>query len=269
MARGIGLGLGLGLPPAGGSPAARFSTASRTLISAWSVPPSITRQIQMNALMTGLVADGVMPLILGMWVANSNDQGSRLNWKTPASFPLVNVSTGPTFVADRGWTGDGLATALSTQITPSTDGGAIYTQNSASLHVWARTNVAENAADIGAAVTNNAFIRARSAGDAISGTINTAATSTASIASSIGMTSMTRPDAANERIYKNGVQQGTDLAVASVGLPAAAIRLCGRGNDLFSTKQIAAGVVGGHMTTAQILALYNRLNTFLTAIGAA
>lgn len=269
MPKALGLGLGLGLRPQASSPAAGFVDATDTLIAAWSSPPTITRQILMNQFIAGLQTDGVWNSILGIWLAGSNDQGSRLNWKTPASFALANVGTGPTFVADRGWTGNGVDQALSTQITPSTDGGAIYTQDSAGLHVWCRTNVAENAADIGAAVTHNAFIRTRSAGDAISGTVNTAATSTAVIASSIGLTSIVRPNSANERIYKNGVQQGSDLAVASTGLPAGPMRLCGRGTDLWSTKQIAAGVITGGLTTPQVLALYTRMNTYLTAIGAA
>jgi hypothetical protein len=263
----VGLGIGLGFGVSRGD--APIDADAVTLFAAMSTPASGDRQELIDSTIKRLKAAGIWSKMDLIYTLAAHDaQARRLNWKAPGSFALTDVSTGPTFVTDRGDTGNGSSTALDTGFTPATH-GANYTQDSASLWVWCLTNVAENAADIGAAVTHNAFIRTRSAGDAISGTVNSGSTSTAVMANSIGFTGMSRPNASTERIFKNGAQVGSDLSVTSTGRPAGAIRICGRATDLWSTKQIAFAAVGGDLTVTEAASFYAIILDYLEGVGAA
>lgn len=254
--------------PGGATGGASFDLDAAALFAAMSPAPDAARQQLLNTYITGLKSAGIWPLLDILYVlAQHSAQAARLNFKDPATFTLANVGAGPTFETDRDATGNGSSTALSTQWTPSSD-AVQFTQDNASMWVWARDNIAENAADCGAAVTHSSFIRTRSAGDAISMTLNGATTSTSVIASSIGMTGISRADGTTQRIWKNGVQQGTGFAGASTGLPAGAVRICGRATDLFSTKGIAMFAAGASLGGRE-LAFYNLTHAFLQGVGAA
>jgi hypothetical protein len=263
----IGLGLGVG----GRAPETvlDLDSATDTLLAAMTQQPFDPRKQAIDDLVTGLKTAGVWAkLDLLYLLAAHTEQAARLNWKAPASFACINVGAGPTFVADRGFTGNGSSTALNTQYTPATHGSQ-FAQDSASMWVWCRTNVAENAADIGAAVTHNTFVRSRSAGDAISYTVNGATTTTVASATSIGLTGISRADGTNQQSWKNGVAQGAAQAGASTGLPAGAVRICGRATDLWSTKQISMAAVGAALSTQEALDLYTLTQAYLQSVGAA
>jgi hypothetical protein len=237
-------------------------------IAEMSEAPDATRSHLINTYVLTLKDAGIWPLMDIIYlVAAHDDNASRINLKTPGSFAMANVSTGPTFEADAGQTGNGSSTALSTQWTPSTQ-AVRFTQNDASMWVWCTTDVAENAADCGAAVTHNSFIRARSAGDAISVSINSGTTTTVSIGTSIGLTGVSRNGASIQDVWKNGVQVGAG-AGASTGLPAGAVRICGRATDLFSSKQIAFFAAGASLNATQALDFYNATLAYLEGVGAA
>jgi hypothetical protein len=261
---GIGLGLDIGRRRSGA-----LDADAVALFAAMTTPANGDRQRLISRTFSDLKEANVFSKMDAMYaLAAHAAQPRRLNWIDPATFALTDIGTGTTFEVDRGDTGNGSSTALNTNLSLATQ-AVQFTQDSASLWVWCLTNVAENAADIGAAVTHNAFIRARSAGDAISGTINNAATSTAAVATSVGFSGITRPDSATQRIFKNGVQLGSDLAVASTGLPTNTVRICGRATDLFSTKQIAFAAIGGHLTATEAADFYAIILAYLQALGAA
>lgn len=260
----LGLGLGLGLQFGG----LALDPSAAALIAAMTTPPSAGRAALINAAIVGLKSDGVWPLLDVLYLpAAADSQAGNLNWTAPASFALTGVGGGATHVADRGYTGDGLATAMSTNYTPSTD-AVQFTQNNASMWVWSVTDVAENAADCGAAVTHNSFIRARSPGNAISANLNSATTVTAAIGTAVGLTGISRLDASNVSLWKNGVQQGSAIAAVSSGLPTAALRICGRTTDLFSTKQIAMFAAGADLGGRES-SFFSRIQAYLQGVGAA
>jgi hypothetical protein len=248
---------------------AAIAAETSTLVAAMDVLPSIRRKGLNNTYIVGLKAAGIWSKLDLLYVLAAHDeQAARLNWVDPASFEATNVGAGPTFVADRGITGNGSSTAWSTGYTPATHTDQ-FTQDSASMWVWCLTNVAENAADFGAAVTHNSFVRTRSAGDAISYTVNGATTSTVASATSIGMTGISRADGTNQQAWKNGAASGAAAAGASTGLPAAAFRIGGRGNDLWSTKQIAMAAAGAALSAGEAEDFYELTLAYLQGVGAA
>jgi hypothetical protein len=248
---------------------AAIAAETSTLTAAMDVAPTIRRKGLINTYVAGLKTAGVWTKLDLLYVLAAHDeQAARLNWVAPATFEAVNVGAGPTFVADRGITGNGSSTAWSTGYTPATHASQLA-QDSASLWVWCLTNVAENAADFGAAVTHNSFVRTRSAGDAISYTVNGATTSTVGSATSIGMTGISRADGTNQQAWKNGAASGAAAAGASTGLPAAAFRIGGRGNDLWSTKQIAMAAAGAALSAGEAEDFYDLTLAYLQGVGAA
>ena len=93
----------------------------------------------------------------------SNSIAARTSFVNPSSTIITEVNA-PTFTANRGYQGNGATSYLNTNFTPSTQ-GVKYTQNSASLFIYSRTNVAANYIDIGViANLNKSFITLRDTG---------------------------------------------------------------------------------------------------------
>jgi hypothetical protein len=248
---------------------ANFAAETSTLLAAMDVEPATGRQSLINTYIVGLKDAGIWAKFDLLYVLAAHDeQAARLNWVAPASFEAVNVGAGPTFVADRGITGDGSSTAWSTGYIPNTN-GVQFSLNNASMWVWCNTNVSENAADFGVSVSQSSFIRARSAGDTISAVLNGSATSTVAIASSIGLTGISRVDDSTQHLWKNGVEQGTGSGGFADGLPTGEVRICGRGTDLFSTKQIAMAAAGAALSEGEAADFYSLTLAYLQGVGAA
>jgi hypothetical protein len=93
----------------------------------------------------------------------SNSIAARTSFVNPSSTIITEVNA-PTFTANRGYQGNGATSYLNTNFTPSTQ-GVKYTQNSASLFIYSRTNVAANYIDIGVTANlNKSFIIPRDTG---------------------------------------------------------------------------------------------------------
>lgn len=267
--------LGIGISPVNcwmGSkdgPPVELGEDAATLVAAMVATPTNTRQALINDYIAALDAAGVWDKLDILYViAAHSEQAARLNWKAPASFAATNVGAGPTFVANRGITGNGSSTAWNTGWTAGTH-GVNFVQDNASMWVWCNTNVAENMSDFGAAITHNSFIRSRSAGNAISYTLNGATTSTPAIATSVGMTGISRADGTNQQAWKNGVASGAAAAGASTGLPGAAFRIGGRANDHWSTKQVALAAAGAALSVQEVADFYAATLTYMQGVGAA
>lgn len=235
-------------------------------VAAMTAEPNGIRKRLIDTYVLALKAAGVWDKLDILYLlAAHTSQAARLNLKDPEAFTLIDV-VAPTFTIDRGFQGNGSTQALSTQFTPSTD-GVNFTQDDASLWVWCLTTADEGGADCGAAVTQNSFIRARSAGTTIQVSLNNAVTTSNAIGTAVGLTGVSRNDANNQRIWKNGVELSS-AAGTSAGLPTNAFRICGRYNDSFSTKLIANFAAGAYLDTDEGLAYYNATLAYLQGVGA-
>lgn len=93
----------------------------------------------------------------------SNSIAARTSFVNPSSTIITEVNA-PTFTANRGYQGNGTTSYLNTNFTPSTQ-AVKYTQNSASLFIYSRTDIAANYIDIGViANLNKSFITPRDPG---------------------------------------------------------------------------------------------------------
>lgn len=235
------------------------------LVSRFTTPPTQARLVLINQTFTALINAGLLAKLDVLCVrAAADSQAARQNWIQNA-FNSVATNT-PTFVADRGYTGDGASSFLNTNFTPSTAGG-LWSQNSASLGVWSLTDLASNGIPVGASGPLFSCVNPWTASNtALYRMSNNGANSSAASTTSLGLFSVSRASSTTQRVYRNGVQLGTG-AVNSTGIDSTPVRVLA-GGGTFDIRQVAADFAGADLTTADQLALYNALNPYMMAVGA-
>jgi hypothetical protein len=265
MPMNLSIGLALGsVTTSGGGAGVSYDAAASALFGRFTTPPSDARKGQINTLITALKTAGVWAKLDALYVmAAADTQAAMRNWIADAY--NLTTSAAPTFVADRGYTGNASSQFLTTSFNPATAISPKFVQNSGAIGVYVLTNIAQDGDDFG---NTNSLIRSRSAANAFGGRVNQATTtSLAAINTSIGHNVVRRPDASNIQHFKNGAQVNT-AAVASAAPDSANFDIC-RGVGGYSSKQIAASHFGQTLSDAEILAFYNAVNAYMVAVGAA
>jgi len=242
-----------------------FSSEALALFARFTTPPTYARSVLINNLINSLIVSGVWRQLDALYVmAAADSQAARLNWK--ADFFNLTAVSSPTFTADRGYAGDGVASYLDTGYTLSTSNGR-YTQNVASMGFYINTDAAQNVSDMGTP-TAYASIGARNSGSFMTArsNLNAASTAFAGASTAIGDRAWVRNNSANFESYLNsGTSAGTTVG-ASGALIAETMRLL-RGAGTFSTKRMAIGWFGA-FPPSSYAALRSANLVYLTAIGA-
>jgi hypothetical protein len=249
--------------------AVNYNAASLAFFAAFTTPPSAARKTLINNCVVALINAGIWSqLDILYMLAAADSQAATINWKNPGTFNLVAVNS-PTFSADRGFTSDGSTSRLRTQFTPSTN-GVNFTQNSASAWVYCRTDVAENVNDIGNTSNPATKIATRLVGNNAAASVNDITPTNVANASSIGFFGSSRINSTTKRLWKNGVQIGTDQAVSSTAYTNTEQWMlgCNGGTPQFSTKQQSCGAWGANLTGLES-AFYTAILTYLQGVGAA
>lgn len=198
-------------------------------------------------------------------LAAETSQAGRQNWVAD-QFNLTAVSS-PAFVVDRGYTGDGAASYLSTGFNP-TSGSPKYAVNNGHLGIWSRTDLDNGGDSYDFGGTARAYLsRAAAASGTMKGRIHTA---TKTLATGVypGHGVVSRTGAAVWEGYAQGVDAGggTD---ADTGIGNETWRILSASAVLFGANQIAACHFGSGLSAGETLALYNATRTYLQAVGAA
>jgi hypothetical protein len=252
-------------------PGSSNEAETTTLTGAMSVFPTELRVGAINALIAWLKATHVFELLDGLWVLAAHDaQAARLNW-VARTFDLTAINA-PTFTIDRGYTGDGSTSYLTTAFNPTTAPSPKFVLDSATVGVWSRTDyqVGASAYDIGwndgAYATFASF---SSAANVFRGAINTNALADygANLSTEAHWT-LTRTASALTQAFVNGAQHGTDNTGASVAIPNSNLRILSSDAANFSPRQIAAAYIGSGLTAANIADLHTGLQNYMTAVGA-
>lgn len=244
-----------------------YDTDTIALLGTMSVQPTATRAGLIDALIAGLKTDGIWSLLDLFYVQAAHDsQAARLNWINPATYTCLEVAS-PTFTTDQGYAGNGTTSYLNTQYTPSTN-AVNLAQNSATIAVWSRTAAVDKFVFGNGTSTGIIAIGTRLTGDFFSYRMNQSTTTATASTDGSGLFAASRSGASATQGYRNGATLGAAGSAASAALPAQALNI-GRVAAGFSGVQVAAAAVGANLSGAQHLALYTRLNTYMTAIGAA
>jgi hypothetical protein len=226
--------------------------------------PSQSRQDLYVALIDGLVSDGVWSSLDTLCVAGADAATSLTNL---VQDPYGGVYAGaPTFTTDRGITPFGGVSYLRTSINPSTITGNL-TQNAAFLAVW---NLGTTQSDSGLIRTNAninyeiwpkyhtgvSFWMVSNAGSTENSATN------AGDSSGFYLAARTASNAT--ALYRNGTSLGTSATASAT--PENGELLVGFGCP--SSWQFASWALGGALDSTHATALYNRVQTYLHAIGA-
>nr|WP_250565384.1 hypothetical protein [Adonisia turfae] len=216
----------------------------------------------------GLYAKAGMMLLLA-----ADNEADGLIWMNNPSTSAIN--NGASFTAREGFTGNGSNAYIDTGFNPAS--GANYTLNSASLGVYIRTNISEDAYDIGAQANSSNdrnYVISRWGDGNHYAQINDGSGGSWTVASSSdsrGFWLSSRTSATFKETYQNAVSQDTDSS-ASDGLASRNIYVLALNNGGVrageSSKQVGFVWIGGGLSEAEISALNTRVTTLLTAFGA-
>jgi hypothetical protein len=243
------------------------------LIDYMTVRPQGNRAFLISDTIRRLKAADIWAKLDVLWTRAAHDeQAARLNWTNPALYTTTTVNS-PTFTADRGYAGNGSSSYLTWNWIPSTN-KVNYTLNAGSVFAWNRTNRAnasEQLLGVTTSITGDIVMAVKWIDGNFYGSVNSTGTSTAS-ATSDGFWANNRSSSSANEFYKNGASIATS-STASTSVPARTVVELARNNDgtiqRFSSDQCAASGAGGSLSGAQHAALYNIIQTYLRAVGAA
>lgn len=227
------------------------------------------------ALIDGLVSDGVWAKFDLLHVYATQDTTTAQLNLVSASFPAT-LNGSPTFTADRGYTGvDASSTVyINTGFNP-TSGSPKHTQNSAHLSEWNLTNTTSGKSGVGSingAQTQNAYILSQFTDNHAYFRINVGidATHDVAVADAIGHYIGNRSSSSASQGYKNGssiLSNAADTSVALTNQNFYGLAYNFNGTASGVGHQIAMISIGSSMNSTEAANFYNRLRTYMTAVG--
>lgn len=247
-----------------------YDPLSQQLFSRFDIQPDSTRKSLIDSRIVAMKQTTWFAKLDALWVhAAHGAEAGRLNWLGP-SFNCLPVNN-PTFVVDRGYTGDGVSSYLDTQFNPSVEAlaGSKYQLNSASFGIRINDNTNSNSSIAGFwDGTRGTTIQPHSGGRA-GGRVNTGTyfqTAAGAIADSIGMYSISRTSSSVTRLFKQGVMIASN-ATASTVLADGRLRLGAIANDNYRAGQFSMGFIGGGLSDAEVLSIYEWFQPYREAVG--
>lgn len=178
----------------------------------------------------------------------------------------------PTFTALEGFSGNGTTQYLDTNFNPATQGVRMQ-QDDASLFVYSRSNVSEDAVEVGCQTTAGAaafYLSFNYSGVSIHGFNSGSGVRGTATVPSTGMKSGSRAAANNEKHIVNGILID-DNAIAHSVVPSFNIFICGLNNNgalaLPSTKQLSFVAGGRALTVPEHLIIFNDFEAYMDGNG--
>ncbi len=244
-----------------------FCIEAKRVIAAMQTQPSIVRQRLINDCIVALKAAGVWTLLDGVSVfAAHTKQAALLNWANPGTYDFSEVNS-PTFTVNQGYTGNGTNAYLSTSYNLSSSGGQ-FARDTASHFGYANTSAQDAKAFWGLSSGTGSpgnRLYSRWTDDSHYFTLNATGEDSYSNVEGKGFYSVSRRTSTSTEAYKNGVSKVTSVR-PSIALPNDTWTVLGEGVNYHSGQVLCVGW-GNQMTTAQHLALYNALHTYMQKVA--
>lgn len=205
-----------------------------------------------------------------LWVhAAHGPEAGRLNWLAPR-FNCKPVNN-PTFVVDRGYASDGVASYLDTQFNPAVEAplGSKYQQDSASFGVRSNTNDSGSASIAGHWDGSKGTTILPRSGDRAGFRVNTSTytqTSAGVATTGMGMFVATRTSATVSRYLREGtlLTSSTAASTALVNLP---LLLGGITASSLRPAEFSMGFIGAGLTDAEVLSIAEWFRPYKDALG--
>jgi hypothetical protein len=218
-------------------------------------------------LIDGLVSDGVWAKIDALYIlAQQNQADAQLNLIS-ASYPLTGSGLGAdplalTFTPYVGFSG--FVTGLDTGFDPTIAPGPHFTQNSATFGAWVYSYIIDSHPQMGSGLQSHLFIHY---GGGFIARVNDVGGGAVSTAMTTGFFAGDRPNSTQVYPYMNGVSPGPNSTTAGA-LDNGTFLVGAARSGLGTTGDtLSAAFIGASLGAAGQLALYNRLRTYMTAIG--
>ncbi len=232
---------------------------------------SDARLVIVNTLIVGLRTDNLFTKMDRLWLFAGENQPSALT--DIIATDLASAVSSPTFTIDRGFAGNGTTSYIDTTFNAFAQ-GITYTQTAAHYSLWDNTNRAANfnvemgAKDAGWGADASIYYAAFGYGVF---RLNANSFPTATNTSSNGHFIVSRDTDTTFQVYQNsnsiGSATGTDNNPAS----NFTVFVGGRNdNGVFSagtTDQFSMCSFGGTLSANDSLNFYNRMRTYMTAVG--
>jgi hypothetical protein len=228
--------------------------------------PGDPRKALYAGLIDSLVAAGIWAKLDALYVFAADSEANALVNLRQGAFAATKGGT-PTFTVDRGFTG-GTNDYLDTNFNPTTAVGAQFTRDSACLFAWSRTAGQVGAPIIGMAASSNNYIYPRFT-DNVSYNRTNRGTSSSTYASTdgAGLRSSNRSASNATQCYHQGAQVDTDTDASTALVNNNFVILQANGSAWYTGECAAAGF-GASLDATEQDALYDILQTYMTAVGA-
>ncbi|MEZ0252620.1 MAG: hypothetical protein ACAH20_16935 [Methylobacteriaceae bacterium] len=258
------------------SAAANEDTDAAAYLNAQTTAPSSTERSLVDALVKGLKADGIWTKLDRLsLLAAETAQAARLCLRNPAKSMAATNLMASSFTANRGYTGDIAATGFLDFGEPFVNGASMFQQDSASVFVWCNNSVSPVVSTGTGRVpqvgnTGSARVSINVLGAAGNNTwqVNVSvATAYAGSGNRSGFRCAVRPSATNQQVYTGG-QLVSDIASTS-STPSTTNGCSHRTAATYGDDRLAIIGYGAALTATDVANLNTRLNTYLTAKGAA
>jgi hypothetical protein len=227
-----------------------------------------------TALIDGLVADGIWAKLDVLYIFATQDATTANLNLVSSSFTAIPTGS-PTFTADRGYTGVDASTTkyINTQFNAFTASSPKFVRDSSHVSVWSNTNTTSGAAGgylIGQ-VNGSAVVGiAAKFSDGNSYYACNGANSVVANANSTGHYVATRSVSTTLVTYRNASQTSNvanaSTAVGNRNVTILAVNNAGTINQ-GSACQIAMASMGSALDATNVTNFYNRLRTYMTAVG--
>lgn len=230
------------------------------------------RRTTVDNLIVGLKTDSIWAKFDRLWLfAAENSQSALIDLVALTSATPVSS---PTFTADRGYAGNATNAYINSNVANNA-GGLKYTQNSACFFGWSNTAGDDGGGLVGMGLSSGvpyAGIIPSYPGGGMYATINySAAWGMGGIANAggpVGLYLLNRADSTHGTVDINGAPYAGDTAVTSMTLSGENFQaLATSGGSIYTAKQCSAMGFGGSLSSGERPAIYNRLRTYMSAVG--
>jgi hypothetical protein len=232
---------------------------------------SSPRKTLVDNLIVGLKTDGVWAKLDRLWLfAGENAQSADRDLVSPAN-PATLINS-PSFTADRGYTGNGSNAYVNSNVANNA-GGLKYTQDSACFFGWSNTAGGDNGGLIGmglaGGVSYTGIIPCHSNGN-LYATINDPSNwwmNAANTGGPIGLYLLNRADSLHSSVSFNGSPFIGETTIPSAALSGENFQALATSGGTYSVRQCCAMGFGSSLSLGERTAIYNRLRTYMTAVG--
>jgi len=239
-------------------------------VAAGGTAPSSGRRAAVDALISGLITDGVWSKIVALEVLAGHDQTfASMEWKNPAKTVAVFAGS-PTYTVDSGWALDGTSQSLTSGLNPTT---LALAQNQVGWGLWIAAGTGGTSACGISGSVNNRFNINRTGGGVSGGcsaatTLLRGATGAAARASNHYL--QRNASVSTIDYYVNGAADTLGISQTSAAVQTADLLLGQNGTTptYVADRYWAMYFTNGALTSTDISNLHTRLATYKTAVGA-